>query len=94
MQYLAGHVSSNKKWFIVILTSLPPDFKTRPFKPRVKKLRPCVQKEEVVDEPVEPPPAAPKLAMKDTELMKMARDLYEQDMDKPTLEPLPTHFRS
>jgi hypothetical protein len=36
----------------------------------------------------------PKLAIKDTELMKVAKELYERDMDKPTLEPLPTQLRS
>ncbi|XP_072945647.1 uncharacterized protein [Epargyreus clarus] len=70
---------------------LSQEFKTRPFKPRPKKRIPC--KSEGVVEAEAPPPPAPKLAIKDTELMKVARELYERDMDKPTLEPLPTHFR-
>ncbi|KOB67225.1 putative ATP12 protein [Operophtera brumata] len=49
--------------------------------------------EGVTEEPVEPPPAAPKLAMKDTELMKVARDLFERDLHQRTLEPLPTEIR-
>ncbi|KAJ0172820.1 hypothetical protein K1T71_011959 [Dendrolimus kikuchii] len=73
---------------------LSPEFKTRPFKPREKKRKPCISKEEkVVEEEPPLPPQAPKLAMKDTELMKGAKELYERDMDKPTLEPLPTHLR-
>ncbi|XP_045778764.1 uncharacterized protein LOC123876502 isoform X2 [Maniola jurtina] len=70
---------------------LSPEFKTRPFKPREKKRRPCKPEDVVVEETTLPP--APKLAIKDTELMKVARELYERDMDKPTLEPLPTHPR-
>ncbi|XP_046970969.1 uncharacterized protein LOC124538010 [Vanessa cardui] len=70
---------------------LSPEFKTRPFKPREKKRRPC--KSEGVVEDTPPPPPAQKLAIKDTELMKLARELYERDMNKPTLEPLPTHLR-
>ncbi|XP_060806496.1 uncharacterized protein LOC106138867, partial [Amyelois transitella] len=70
---------------------LSPEFKTRPFKPRPKK-NPCAKKDQVVQEE-ETAEAAPALAMKDTELMKMAKEIYEQDMDKPTLEPLPTHLR-
>ncbi|XP_032523136.2 uncharacterized protein LOC116774494 [Danaus plexippus] len=69
---------------------LSQEFKTRPFKPREKKKK-CSKAGEVVTD--EPPPPAPKLAIKDTELMKVARELYERDMDKPTLEPLPTHLR-
>ncbi|KAG6442896.1 uncharacterized protein LOC115455568 [Manduca sexta] len=72
---------------------LSPEFKTRPFKPREKKKRPCVSKSEKVEQEEAPPPQAAKLAMKDTELMKVAREIYEGDMDKPTLEPLPTHLR-
>ncbi|KOB72272.1 Uncharacterized protein OBRU01_13038, partial [Operophtera brumata] len=49
--------------------------------------------EGVTEEPVEPPPAAPKLAMKDTELMKVTRDLFERDLHQRTLEPLPTEIR-
>nr|XP_034836408.1 uncharacterized protein LOC117992802 isoform X2 [Maniola hyperantus] len=70
---------------------LSPEFKTRPFKPREKKRRPCKPEDVVVEEVTLP--LAPKLAIKDTELMKVARELYERDMDKPTLEPLPTHAR-
>ncbi|CAH0719304.1 unnamed protein product, partial [Brenthis ino] len=70
---------------------LSPEFKTRPFKPRDKKQPLC--KSEGVKEEEAPLPPAPKLAIKDTELMKVARELYERDMDKPTLEPLPTHLR-
>lgn len=69
-----------------------PVFKTRPFVPRPKKKPPC--KEDKKTEEVWKPPPAAKLAMKDTELMKVAADLYGRDMDKPTLEPLKTHFRS
>ncbi|XP_026751749.2 uncharacterized protein LOC113512144 [Galleria mellonella] len=73
---------------------LSQDFKTRPFKPREKKRQPCVSKgEKVVKEDFAPVTEAPKLAIKDTELMKMARDIYERDLNKPTLEPLPTHMR-
>ncbi|CAH2263838.1 jg21584 [Pararge aegeria aegeria] len=67
------------------------EFKTREFKPREKKRRSCKSEEVAVEEVSVPP--APKFAMKDTELMKLARELYERDMDKPTLEPLPTHTR-
>ncbi|XP_039748198.1 uncharacterized protein LOC120625257 isoform X2 [Pararge aegeria] len=70
---------------------LSPEFKTREFKPREKKRRSCKSEEVAVEEVSVPP--APKFAMKDTELMKLARELYERDMDKPTLEPLPTHTR-
>ncbi|XP_053616697.1 uncharacterized protein LOC128678858 [Plodia interpunctella] len=70
---------------------LSPEFKTRPFKPREKKRCPPKPAEKVEEEEV--PVAPPALAMKDTELMKVAKELYEQDMDKPTLEPLPTHLR-
>ncbi|XP_045504758.1 uncharacterized protein LOC123701366 [Colias croceus] len=69
---------------------LSQEFKTRPFKPREKKRPTCKAEKQVSDEP--PPPAA-KLAIKDTELMKVAKELYERDMNKPTLEPLKTHFR-
>ncbi|CAG4994235.1 unnamed protein product [Parnassius apollo] len=69
--------------------NLSPEFKTRPFQPREKKKKPCVVTEEI--ETLSPQPQ--KLAMKDTELMNVARDMYEGDGEKPTLEPLPTHFR-
>ncbi|XP_013144817.1 PREDICTED: uncharacterized protein LOC106108259 [Papilio polytes] len=69
---------------------LSPEFKTRPFKPRVKKLRPCGEKIEVVQEDLRP--QGEKLAMKDTELMKVAREMYEAP-PRPTLRPLPTHYR-
>lgn len=62
--------------------------------PRVKKLRPCaelLEKKEVEEEVMLEQP--PKLAMKDTELMKVAKEMYEYDKDKPTLQPLPTHLR-
>ncbi|XP_068623221.1 uncharacterized protein [Battus philenor] len=71
---------------------LSPEFKTRPFKPRVKKLRPCIEEvgEKKEEEVLEPQGA--KLAMKDTELMKVARDMYDKP-GPPTLQPLPTHLR-
>ncbi|CAH4033703.1 uncharacterized protein LOC123717798 [Pieris brassicae] len=68
---------------------LSQEFKTRPFKPREKR-RPCKTEEKVEEAP---PPPAPKLNIKDTELMKVAKELYERDMNKPTLEPLRTNFR-
>lgn len=69
------------------------EFKTRPFKPRVKKLRPC--HEEEVKEDIEAiVPQTEKLAMKDTELMKVAKEMYDGGKETPTLQPLPTHFRS
>ncbi|XP_063366240.1 uncharacterized protein LOC134654694 [Cydia amplana] len=72
---------------------LDPEIATRPFVSRVKKLPLCSELEKGKEGEVAPPPPAAKLALKDTEVMKMAKDLYEQDMDKPTLEPLPTHLR-
>ncbi|XP_041969977.1 uncharacterized protein LOC121726612 [Aricia agestis] len=71
---------------------LSPEFKTRPFQPRPKKKRPCKQPV-VAEEPPSSQKDVPKLAIKDTELMKSAKYLYERDMDKPTLQPLDTHFR-
>ncbi|XP_059050210.1 uncharacterized protein LOC131845187 [Achroia grisella] len=68
------------------------DLKTRPFKPREKKRQPCFSKGEKAIEDAAPL-QTPKLAIKDTELMKVARDIYDRDMSKPTLEPLPTHLR-
>ncbi|CAH2055950.1 unnamed protein product, partial [Iphiclides podalirius] len=73
---------------------LSPEFKTRPFKPRVKKLRPCHEVVETKEEDEPVVPHAPKLAMKDTELMKAAKEMYDGGKDTPTLEPLPTHFRT
>lgn len=70
------------------------EFKRRPFKPREKKKRPCKPKQVEVSKSEEIAAPEVKLAIKDTELMKVAQGLYERDMDKPTLEPLPTHFRS
>ncbi|XP_023941783.2 uncharacterized protein LOC112048481 [Bicyclus anynana] len=70
---------------------LPTIYKTRRFEPRPKRRRPC-KPDGAAPEEAPPPPAA-KLAIKDTELMRTARDLYERDMDKPTLEPLATHAR-
>ncbi|KAJ8729070.1 hypothetical protein PYW07_006766 [Mythimna separata] len=67
------------------------DYGHRPFVPRVKKLRPCTESEEKIEEEVIAPPA--KLAMKDTELMKVAKELYEYDLSTPTLQPLPTTLR-
>lgn len=60
--------------------------------PHSKKKKTCTKTEEVEEEHLEE--EKPKLALKDTEVMKIAKELYERDMDKPTLEPLPTHFRS
>lgn len=60
--------------------------------PRAKK-RPTCKQDNAIEEEV-PIPPAPKLAIKDTELMKVARELYERDMNKPTLEPLSTFIRS
>ncbi|XP_075982352.1 uncharacterized protein LOC142980703 [Anticarsia gemmatalis] len=69
-------------------------FKYREFKPREKKLRPCAELfEKKVEEEVVPLADMPKLNIKDTELMKVAEELYERDLDKPTLKPLKTHFR-
>ncbi|XP_028036959.1 uncharacterized protein LOC114248036 [Bombyx mandarina] len=70
---------------------LSPEFKTRPFKPRDKKLKPCALKGDQVVEAI--PELGPKLAIKDTELMKLAKEIYERNMDEPTLETLPTHLR-
>ncbi|XP_049878774.1 uncharacterized protein LOC126375719 isoform X2 [Pectinophora gossypiella] len=72
---------------------LNPEFKTRPFVPRVKKRRPCheVQEQEKSEEVLVP--QGQKLALKDTELMKIAHDLYERDLDAPTLKPLDTSTR-
>ncbi|KAH9638869.1 hypothetical protein HF086_012822 [Spodoptera exigua] len=69
-------------------------FKDRPFVPRVKKLQPCSELLEKKEEEVEVTEPITKLAMKDTELMKGAKELYELDLDRPTLQPLPTHLRS
>ncbi|KAJ8720497.1 hypothetical protein PYW08_005962 [Mythimna loreyi] len=70
------------------------DYGHRPFVPRVKKLRPCAELLEKKEEEVVVIPQQPaKLAMKDTELMKVAKELYEMDLDKPTLQPLPTTLR-
>ncbi|RVE52295.1 hypothetical protein evm_003085 [Chilo suppressalis] len=74
-------------------SSLSPEFKTRPFVPRVKKKKPCLDRGSEAVEEEAPAPQPQKLAIKDTELMKVARELYEPDLDKPTLEPLPTHLR-
>ncbi|CAH0591467.1 unnamed protein product [Chrysodeixis includens] len=71
---------------------LDPKFKYRQFKPRIKKLKPCSEvmaKKEVVESVLQ----IQKLAIKDTELMNEAREIYEMDLNKPTLEPLRTHFR-
>ncbi|KAL4702138.1 hypothetical protein ACJJTC_019414, partial [Scirpophaga incertulas] len=66
---------------------LAPEFKTRPFKPRQKR-RVCktttVEDEALVE--------YPRLAIQDTELMKVAQVLYEGE-EKATLRPLPTHTR-
>lgn len=69
-------------------------FKYRKFKPREKKLKPCAELfEKKVEEEVAPPAEAPKLAMKDTVLMKIAAQMYENDLSAPTLKPLRTHYR-
>lgn len=76
------------------------DFKTRPFKPRVKKCRWDIKDDdnakaeaEILEQ--ERLAALPKkLDLKDTVVMKMAKELFERDLDEPTLEPLRTHFRS
>ncbi|CAB3242230.1 unnamed protein product [Arctia plantaginis] len=70
-------------------------FKYRKFKPRVKKLKPCSEMfEKKVEEEAPPPPEeGQKLAMKDTVLMKMAAQMYENDLSAPTLKPLRTHYR-
>ncbi|CAH0664196.1 unnamed protein product [Spodoptera exigua] len=72
---------------------LSEEFKDRPFVPRVKKLKPCSELLEKKEEEVEVTEPITKLAMKDTELMKGAKELYELDLDRPTLQPLPTHLR-
>ncbi|KAL0829543.1 hypothetical protein ABMA28_003058 [Loxostege sticticalis] len=72
---------------------LSTEFKTRRFKPREKKKQPCGEKGEKAPKEEQPAQEYPKLAIKDTELMKVAKELYERDMNKPTLEPLPTHLR-
>uniref|UniRef100_A0A2A4J9Z2 Uncharacterized protein n=1 Tax=Heliothis virescens TaxID=7102 RepID=A0A2A4J9Z2_HELVI len=71
---------------------LSEEFKYRPFKPRFKKLKRCSELQQKAEEDVEIPQIT-KLAMKDTELMKGAKEMYEMDLDKPTLQPLPTHMR-
>ncbi|XP_026328116.1 uncharacterized protein LOC113236317 isoform X2 [Hyposmocoma kahamanoa] len=81
---------------------LDQEFKTRPFKPRVKK--PCrvdvksdnatgdIDKDKLEQERIAALPK--KLALKDTVVMKMAKELFEKDLSEPTLEPLRTTFRS
>lgn len=76
------------------------EFKTRPFKPRVKKCRWDLKDDdnaEMENERLEQERIAAlpkKLALKDTVVMKMAKELFERDLNEPTLEPLKTHFRS
>ncbi|GBP48014.1 hypothetical protein EVAR_83715_1 [Eumeta japonica] len=74
---------------------LSPEFKTRPFVPKPKRRRRTLKPgEKKVEENLESKPSKEKLALKDTQVMKIARELYERDMNAPTLEPLPTHLRT
>lgn len=70
---------------------MPVGLKTR--KP-VPKVRPDPCKPKPKPEELSPQQLPKALALKDAEIMKKARELYERNMDQPTLEPLQTHFRS
>ncbi|VVC94622.1 unnamed protein product [Leptidea sinapis] len=83
-------IRSQSTYYNDYCAHLSQEFKTRPFKPRVK--RPVCDKDIKKAEEVPLLPTE-KLDIKSSELMKMARELYERDMNKPTLEPLKTHFR-
>ncbi|KAI5632557.1 hypothetical protein NE865_14731 [Phthorimaea operculella] len=69
-----------------------PAFKNREFVPRPRKKRYSGDKRQGPDSQTSILPEI--LALKDTEVMKGAQQLYDRDLDKPTLKPIDTQARS